>query len=972
MKLFHKTAPWAVLTGVFATLLVATTIGNSVAMYFEPAVNSLLGAATSKIEKDENAENVDTEYFKSSFAYTKEGETKLVEKSKEVYHNLVEEGSVLLKNEKEALPFASSDKKIAVYGNAANLQMTSLKDCLTKAGYEVNDTTWDYYKGLKATARTTVGIPTNFDDSLKVEADVALVTLQRRAGEGTDCAHPGYSINKATDAANGDYLDITPGEEAMFEGVKALKDAGKIKKIVVIINTSNMVHGDFINDARFGIDACLWTGQANQEYGVQALVDLMKGDANFSGRLVDTIWQDNMKNPVMVNYGNVTGDLSGVSEALVNEVKTENYKYNNNPQGNFWYDSVVYQEGIYLGYKYYETRYEDKVMSTGNAGDFNYEDVVAYPFGYGLSYSAFSYSNYKVVKNGENFEITVDVKNEGKVAGKNSVLVYLQKPYTDYAKKNGMEQAAVNLVGYTKTSNLAPGATESVKVEVPAWQLRTYDSNNAQTYVLDSGVYYFTAAGSSHEAVNNILTKKGFNVGGDDSAVYAYSVDRLDKDIYAKSYANDAEVTNLFDSVDLNKDAYASKNNKITYVSRSDWMGTLPTEAYIVKYNEEMVNQARPITYKRDPNADVEMPKFNISNGLSLVSFKDTEYTDPLWTKLLQQMSYEETAKLVTNCWYGSDAVASVGKLRNSDMDSSMGRGNPFKANPELSGITFTSGDLRAATFNKDLQYAVGIQQGEQNLHASSADVKAIGLYGFSPNIHRSPYSGRNGEYFSEDAFTTGMACGLAVKGMTEKGSVCFCKHYFLNDQEDERHGIATWANEQTLRETYLPAFEYTVTFGGGMGFMNSFNRIGMMWPGEHPGAQKGFLYGECGFMGNIVTDLYEEDLQDPIDGLIYGGTTMWLATHADSHCYGLIMSDEYRNDPVFVTALVEAAHRMLYGASRNASINGLSSSTKIIPITPWWQVALISAISAFAVLTAVSAAGLVYSILLKKKQKED
>ena len=334
-------------------------------------------------------------------------------------------------------------------------------------------------------------------------------------------------------------------------------------------------------------------------------------------------------------------------------------------------------------------------------------------------------------------------------------------------------------------------------------------------------------------------------------------------------------------------------------------------------------------------------------------------------------MTYEETARLVTNCWYGSDAVASVGKNRQTDQDTSMGRSNPFTANPDLVGISFTSGDLRAATFNKDIMKKIGLMTGENNLHASTDTVKAVGLYGFSPNIHRSPYSGRNGEYFSEDAYITGIACRLAVEGMEEKGSVCFAKHFFLNDQEDSRHGIATWANEQTIRETYLPAFEYIITYGGSMGLMNSFNRIGMKWVGEHTGAQLDLLRDEWGFMGNIVTDLYEEDMQDVIDGLL-AHTTMWLTTASDPFCYGLLTSDLYRNDPVIVSALVEAAHRMLYGASRNASMNGLSSADRIVEIMPWWQVGLITLIVVFAVLTVASIVLLVLSLTVFRKDKRE
>lgn len=533
----------------------------------------------------------------------------------------------------------------------------------------------------------------------------------------------------------------------------------------------------------------------------------------------------------------------------------------------------------------------------------------------------------------------------------------------------------MNLVGFTKTGMVEPGATETVTTEVPKWMMRAYDANNAKTYILDAGSYYLTVAGSSHEAVNNVLAKKGFegtDVAGNPELVWEYQVAELDTEIFSTSYATGNKITNLFDDADPNKDVYASTVNSVTWVSRSDWEGTLPTETYYLKYTNDMIEQARSIAYVADPaqQAETEMPLFGVANGLTLASFMDVPYDDPMWDKLLEQMSYEETAKLVMNCWYGSDAVASVGKLRQTDQDTSMGRTNPFTANPDLVGVDFTSGDLRAATFNREIMKGIGELTGENNLHASTDSVKAIGLYGFSPNIHRSPYSGRNGEYFSEDAYITGVACGLAVQGMQEKGSVCFVKHFFLNDQEDERHGIATWANEQTIRECYLPAFEYIVTLGGGMGVMNSFNRIGMTWVGEHTGAQIDYLRKECGFEGNIVTDLFESDYQDVIDGLL-GGTTMWLATSSNEYSYGLLTSETYRNDPVVVSALVEAAHRMLYGSTRCAAMNGLSSSTRVVTITPWWQTALIALDITLGVITVACAAMLVRSIVIHRGKKE-
>ncbi len=973
-----STKLWGVLTGVLAFLLVIALIGTSVANYFEPVINTLLMTSTTKMVEDPDAASIDSEYFKSAYSYDRAGEEKLIADSKEVYRNLVEEGSALLKNENGALPLNEADKVVTVFGVAGPKYITGFYDELTKAGYTVDKAVWDYYNGQAVTGRTNVGVPV-WDEAVlgSLSGDAAIMTIGRRAGEGTDCAHPGdTSLNRATDPENGDYLDISAGEESVLENLKRLKEAGKFKKVIVVIDTSNMVNGDFINDPRFDIDAVIWKGQAGAAYGTEGLVNLLKGSVNPSGRLVDTVYMENLLNPVMMNFGVMEGDFSQADAALVDEVKAENYTYNSNPQGDFWDHSVVYQEGIYLGYKYYETRYEDYVMGTPNTGDFAYDKYVAYPFGYGLSYTTFSLDNFKGEEKGDEFILTVDVTNTGSVAGKHSVLAYLQSPYTDYDKENGIEKASVRLTGYGKTGLLAPGAKETLTITIPKWQLRAYDANKAKTYILDAGDYYFTLAGSSHEAVNNILAKKGFSGGKMDAAgnaemVFPYHVDKLDTTIFSKSYATGEPITNLFDDVDPNKDVYASELNHVVWVSRADWMGTLPTKAFIVKYSNAMVEQGRSIAYKADPakQAETQMPHFGVANGLTLASFMDLPYDDPLWGKLLEQMTYEETAKMVMNCWYGSDGVPSVGKLRQTDQDTSMGRTNPFTANPDLIGIAFTSGDLRAATFNSDLMKKVGMMTGENDLHASTDTVKAIGLYGFSPDIHRSPYSGRNGEYFSEDAYITGMACGLAVQGMNEKGSVCFCKHYVLNDQEDLRHGVATWANEQTIRENYLPAFEYTVTYGKGMGFMNSFNRIGMIWVGEHKGAQLDFLYKECGFEGNIVTDLYETDYQDVIDGLL-GGTTMWLGVASNKDTYGLLTSDLYRNDPVIVNALVEAAHRMLYGSSRSAAMNGLSSSTRIVPVTPWWQTALTVLDAVLGVLTAISLVMLLVS-LSKKKNKE-
>ncbi|KAB4815201.1 glycosyl hydrolase, partial [Bacteroides thetaiotaomicron] len=347
---------------------------------------------------------------------------------------------------------------------------------------------------------------------------------------------------------------------------------------------------------------------------------------NPSGRTADTWVTDNLSAPAANNFRELQADGTWAANS---------FHYSNvsdNPDVSqlllaMGEDTTVrgyfnhYAEGIYVGYKYYETRHDTEP-------GYNYKADVAYPFGHGLSYTTWAYSNFQVAEDGDNFVVTLDVTNTGSVPGKHSVLVYLQSPYTDYDKLNGIEKAAVTLVGFTKTGMLDGGASESVTVEVPKWQLRSYDANNAKTYILDAGSYYLTAAGSSHEAVNNILAKKGF--GNTDSAgntdmVYEYQVAALDTEIFSKSYATGNSITNLFECADPNKDAAASQTNSVTWVSRSDWEGTLPAAAQTIRYNDDMVEQARPISYVADParQAETEMPRFGVANGLTLAAFMD-------------------------------------------------------------------------------------------------------------------------------------------------------------------------------------------------------------------------------------------------------------------------------------------------------------------------------------------------------------
>ena len=385
--------------------------------------------------------------------------------------------------------------------------------------------------------------------------------MGRVGGEGDDVTA------EKEDALDGDYLTLNEDELSILEGLKELKDDGDIRSVTVIINSANPISTGFLFEEDYGVDAALWVGSVGQT-GLYAVGDVISGTVNPSGSLPDTWWMDNQLNPVMNNFGSYLYD--GVNSYNFSALSAYG-KY------------VVYQEGIYLGYKYTETRYEDVVMGTPNVGKYYYNSVVSFPFGYGLSYSSFDFSDVSVTREGDgkdaSYSLTVTVTNTGSAAGKKTVQVYAQKPYTDYDRQNQIEKASVELVGYNKTQILQPGESETLTIAVPEYFLTSYDTFGTGAYILEDGTYYLTAAENSHEAANNILAAKGYTTEdgmtseGNTDLVYSFD-QSFDAETYATSYGTGAEVTPLFASADMNR--YEGKgDNAIVYYSRSDWEGTV-------------------------------------------------------------------------------------------------------------------------------------------------------------------------------------------------------------------------------------------------------------------------------------------------------------------------------------------------------------------------------------------------------------
>lgn len=979
---------WGILTGVFAVLLVALIIGTTIAFQYATTINVALNVSTYEIIKGDSDE--DTEYFKSDFASDEERAAY----EEELCATVEAEGAALLKNDNQALPL-SEGAKVSLFGHGSvdlmyggtgsgavdTASAPTLKDALTANGIEVNETLWDFYSSDEMMENYSRKTPDAISDTLEANTqyavneapwstveegagdsfadygDAAIVVLSRSGGEGADLP----SGENGTDddwisglEGDGNYLALSQEEQDLLAGLKALKDDGTFDRIVVLLNSSNAIELDFLNPdicgVDYGIDACLWIGDVGQT-GINGVGQLLAGAVSPSGSIVDTFCYDNMTNPAMYNFYTQAYPNAGDYDLLTDGPDV---------QGMY----SVYQEGIYLGYRYYETRYEDAVMGTGNAGDYDYNTAVAYPFGYGISYTDFDYSDFSVAATDDGFDVTVTVTNTGDTySGKKTVQVYFQSPYTDYDKENGIEKASVELCGFAKTDVLAPGASETVTIHVDKSELRTYDSNNAQTYILDAGDYYFTVADGAHEAVNNVLAAKGYtpanadamDAEGNADMTYRWNNPELDTTIFATSEATGAEITNLFDEADPNKSSDAP--GEVTWLTRSDWEGTFPTAPAALSANETMAASLEFTQYDPADYETPEMPAMGADNGLALASLIGADYDDPMWEDLLDQLEFDEMVNTITLGFHNTAAIPSIGKTATKDENGPQGLTAALTGGE--SAMCYTSEDVMAATFNVDLLNDLGRCIGEDCLAMGYS-----GLYGPGINMHRTAYSGRNFEYYSEDPFIAGTICAAEVQGIQSKGVYVYLKHVALNDSESSRRGVNTWLNEQTAREIYLEVADKAVVDGGAWCTMSGFNRWGTKWCGEYEALQTEYLRGELGMRGMSITDYSgSSQYMDLCDALI-AGTDIWDSPDSTIHTTNAY---NYEDDPFIVTEMREAMHNILYTVVNSNAMNGLSEADRLEAVTPWWQTALYAAITVFAVLTVVSVVMLVRAIQRKK-----
>ena len=977
-----KRNPWLIVTIVLLVFSILLTAAIPVTAYYETMINAALNAKTQKIIPGEDSK---------IFYWTDyESEEDLVNNDMAVCRLVEAEGAALLLNKNNALPLAADAKMSLFSQSAVDPVLTGTGSAFMATGDAVslyaalqdsfapgcvNQELWKFYKtsGYKrVNAALSGGSPDQYrinevpwekyPEALKATfpqyGDAAIVVLSRSSGEGADLPN---SLEALRDyMTDGDYLRLCAEERALLDNLMQLKQDGVFKKVIVILNSSSTLQLDFIDD--YDIDALLWVGNLGLN-GIPAVADILAGKVNPSGRIVDTFQKDNHAAPAMQNYDAYpyTNAAELGLAAAQNNTAAGIDKCNQN--------YVVYQEGIYVGYRYFETRYEDYVLGRGDAGDYDYDKLVAFPFGSGLSYTTFDYSDFKITDQGSTILAEVDVTNTGGLDGKHTVQIYFQSPYTQYDIDNGVEKAAVELCGFDK-KEIAAGKTEHFAIEIRKDDLTSYDSTLAKTYIMDAGDYYFTVASDAHNAVNNILMAKGADTSrmsgtGDAALTAAWTLDKLDTTTYAVSAYTGNAITNLFEDADLNKYAGA-EGQTVTYLSRNDWQGTFPTTQSLrvtdamwadgLTHNAEertaIVEKMKALYWQ-----GATLPENGTGGTLKAIDFVEMPYEDTAWDKLVSQISYGDMLDTIYNGAFNTHALPAINLPATMEADGPTGYTKSLMGG--ASGMAFTSEDVIASSYSRDLAYLVGNCMAEDMLHSNqnSDSTSVAGIYAPGLDIHRSQYLGRHNEYYSEDGWLSGEIAASQVQGIRSKGVLAFAKHFALNDQEQGRYGISVWANEQSIREVYLEAFEGAIR-GGAMNVMTSFNRIGVVWSGSHYGLMTGILRDEWGMEGAAITDMsINAKWMDYRMGLL-AGQDIWCGQKGSM---GTLDGSE--NDPAIASAVHKAMKNIVYSVTRTNAMN--VGDAVVLTITPTWKIALYALTGAFYVLTA---AGVFLTIRRKKK----
>ncbi len=782
-----------------------------------------------------------------------------------------------------------------------------MKQAGLKTNTELSKLYTDYRKdrpevGMFAQDWTLPEVPAKqYSDKLVSDAkdfsDEAVVVLTRVGGEGADLPTDMKAKGITYKNNSKDYDDFQKGE-SFLQLSKTERDmidlvTSNFKKVTLVYNGANTFQFDFLNDYP-QIQSVVWCPPAGQT-GFSALGEVLAGETNPSGKTSDTFLKDLTKSVSYNNFGKF--EYTNMAD------KAAKYKGFTGDDVTAIPGFVNYSEGIYVGYKFYETASDEGLI--------NYDDTVAFPFGYGLSYTSFDQKLDSVKYKGGKVTVTATVTNTGDKAGKDVVEAYYNPPYTD----GGIEKASKNLAGFEKTKELQPGESQKVTVKFDDDDMASYDYKGAKAYVLEKGDYDISIQSDSHHVIDHkAITVK-------DTVTY---------DSDSNTHNGDKTVaTNQFDDV----------AGDVTYLSRADHFANYK-EATAAPTNFKMSDKAKETFYnnsnydpkKFDKDSD-KMPTTGAKNGLKLSDMYGKDYDDADWDKLLDQLTFDDMDNLIANGGYGTQAVKSVGKIQLTDADGPASLNNNFTG---VGSIGFPASTAFACTWNKDLAKQFGEMIGDM-----AHDMHVAGWYAPAMNIHRNAFSGRTFEYFSEDSLLSGVMASSEISGAKSKGVYSFMKHFALNDQETKRtEMLCTWTNEQAMREIYLKPFEMSVKEGGAQAVMSSFNYIGNTYAGADSALLQTVLRGEWGFKGFVLTDYFGGYGYQNADQEVRAGNDSMLATTK-------ITNHITDKSATSVKAMRQAAHNILYTAAN--SWQYANGEPKVA--TPIWKTAMYVAWGVVAVL---------------------
>ena len=1014
---------WRGMTTLTASLLTVSVAAGPVVDSYRTDIDKFLGTKSSAMVTDSTDEDLYT--YKSDYSST----TELLESIEDLGERMSEEGTVLLKNENNALPLSKDEtQKLSLLGfssyypvqggdmgssltenEGTDADTVDFVEALAAKGFSINEDLQNLYKSLESEFKTEVNMWGNIVEYYHITApatdgvfaseepsqetmdsvdsqwkesmddyNVMLVTIGRSSTENGTYLPGVDGVDASQDLNQTDPLGLSDDERDLINAAVEAKESNG-GKVIVMLNNANAMEIDEIKN-NDGVDAILEVGLPGG-YGFYGVADILSGEANPSGHLTDTYAVTNANSPAAQNFGN--------------------YEWiNADPTVNINAEEVE-AEGIYTGYKYYETRYADTVLGQGNADAtvgsstgkaWDYDNEVSYPFGYGLSYTTFEQTLKSVDVDLENRTVTaeVEVKNTGDVAGKDVVQLYTSVPYTDYDIENKVEKSAVQLLDYEKTDMIEPGESQTITITADAQDMASWDStcdNEAGTtgnWILDNGTYYFTVGNGAHEAVNNVLAAQDQKVDGNKDNVQTWELGDFDSSSFAVTL-NGTPVENQLQDADLNN----WMEDTVTYLSRNDWEGTWPETYKDLTATNEMISTMADDYSDIEANGDPSSVTFGADNGMTLANLKGVDdITDERWDDLMDQITLEEclirtglggTSTKTIESITSPEAIQNdgpngfnsypLGQYANSD-DST---GDPCVIAEDDPNRDYKMGVMAVETvigqtFSKQLAEEWGKVIGNYSLWANTAI-----WWGVGTNLHRTPYNARNHEYFSEDAVLTAGQGAAIIEAGHEYGVLIAPKHLAFNDTEINRTGIAEFMTEQAARENELRGVQSCIEDANALAVMTAYNRVGCVTSNAHTGLLLNIVRKEWGFKGLMSEDFIQDPTYTKIRMAVHNGVTMTCNTGDNTMAaveavWPYWSVENASKSEELLTDLKQAMLYQNYALANSNAMDGMATTTHIEKLNTWYDNLITGLRVGFGVLTVLCAA--MYLLGLKKKEQ--